>query len=79
MKSTLDIDVSLHGGILPGRPPDQEMMRHVSHHDAPFIDLGGVGALGFHDTVLRVLSKLKEEGGILPKSSLLTLISDYVL
>ena len=30
MQSTLDIDVSLHGGIPPRRPPDQELMRDVS-------------------------------------------------
>ena len=31
VKYTLDIDVSLHGGIPPGRPPDQEIMRNASH------------------------------------------------
>ena len=79
IQSTLDVDVSLHGGIPPGRPPDQEMMRHVSHHDAPFIDPGGVGALGGHGIMLRVLGRLKEEGDILPTSSLPTLILDFAL
>ena len=43
------------------------------------IDPGGMGALEGQDTTLRVLGRLKEEGGILPTSSLPTLISDYVL
>ena len=76
MQFTLDIDVSLHGGIPPRRPPDQEMRRHVSHDDAPFIDPGGMGALGGRGTTLRVLGRLKEEGDILPTSSLPTLISN---
>ena len=55
MQSTLDIDVSLHGGIPPGRPPDQEMMRDASHLVAPLIDSGGVRTLG-------ELEKNKESG-----------------
>ena len=50
MQSTLDIDVSLHGGIPPGRPPDQEMMGDDSHLVAPLIDFGGVKTLGGLDT-----------------------------
>ena len=61
----------VHGTLLccgkpPGRPPDLDLVRDISHHDAPFIDLGGMGALEDHDTVLRVLGRLKEEGDILP-------------
>ena len=35
--------------------------------------------MGGHGTVLRVLGRLKEEGDILPTSSLPTLISDFTL
>ena len=69
----------MHGGIPPGRPPDLELVRNVSHHGAPLIDPGGVGALGGHGITLRVLGRLKEEGDILPTSSLPTLISDLTL
>ena len=62
-----------------GRPPDQTLVRYVSNYDAPFIDPGGMEALGGHDTTLRVLGRLKEEGDILPTSSLPTLISNYAL
>ena len=50
-----------------------------SQHVAPLIDPGGVGALRGHGTTLRVLGRLKEEGDILPTSSLPTLISDLAL
>ena len=53
MQSTLDIDVSLHGGITPGRPPYQEMMRDASHLVAPFIDPREVRTLGGLDTAQR--------------------------
>ena len=79
MQSTLDIDVSWHGGIPPGRPPYQEMMRDASHLVAPLIDSRGVRTLGELGTILRVLGKLKERRGILPTSSLPTLISDPAL
>ena len=75
MQSTLDIYVSLHGGIPPGRPPDQEMMRDASHPVhlvAPLIDSRGVRTLGGLDTTQRVWGRLKEEGGILPISVLTT-------
>ena len=79
MQSTLDIDVSLHGGIPPGRPPDQELMRNVSQHAAPLMDPGGVGTLEGHSTSQRVLGRLKEEGEILPLSSLPTLTPHLAL
>ena len=74
----------LHGTLLssgkpPGRPPDSDLVREISHHDAPSIVLGGMGALEDHDTTLRILGRLKEEGDILPISSLPTLISDFAL
>ena len=51
MQPTLDIYFSFHGGIPPGRPPDQEMMRDASHLVAPIIDPEGVRTLGGLDTV----------------------------
>ena len=40
VQSTLDIDVSLHGGIPPGRPPDLELMRDILSLDSPLVDFG---------------------------------------
>ena len=42
MQSTLDIDVSLHGGIPPGRPPDLQLMRDVLSLGSPLLDFGEV-------------------------------------
>ena len=42
VQSTLDIDVSLHGGIPPGRPLHLEMMRDAPHGVSPILDPGGV-------------------------------------
>ena len=69
----------LHGTLLfsgkpPGRPPDSDLVRNVSQNDAPNIYPGGMGALEDQDIALRVLGRLKEEGDILPTSSLPTLI-----
>ena len=75
----LGLDVSLHGSIPLGRPPDWRRMKEFSQHVAPLIDLGEVGALGCHGTSLRVLGRHMEEGDILPTSSIPTLISDFVL
>ena len=79
MHMTLAHETLLFCGKPPGRSRDQNLVRNVSHHGTPFIDLGGVGALGGHGTMLRVLGRLKEEGDILPTSSLPTLISDFAL
>ena len=79
IQSTLDIDVSLHGGIPPGRPPDWKMIKEFSQHVAPFIYPRGVGTMGGHCTTQRVLGRLKEEGDILPTSSLPTLTPNIVL
>ena len=65
--------------IPPGGPPDQDLVRNVSQHVAPLIYPGGVGTLGGHGTTLRVLGRLKDEGDILPTSSLPTLISDSAM
>ena len=54
-------------------------MRNLSQHVAPLIDPGGLGTLGGHGTTQRVLGRLKEEGDILPLSSLPTLTSDSAL
>ena len=41
MQSILDLDVSLYGGIPPGRPPDLEMMRAIISFGSPLLDFGG--------------------------------------
>ena len=41
VQSTLDIDVSLHGGIPLGRPLYREMMSDASHWVAPLLDSEG--------------------------------------
>ena len=74
----------LHGTLLssgkpPRRPPDSDLVGDISQHDAPSIDLGGIGALEDNDKVLEVLGRLKEEGDLLPISSSPTLISDFVV
>ena len=43
MHMILAHETSLFCGKPPGRPPDPYLVRHVSHHDAPFIDPGGMG------------------------------------
>ena len=45
IQSTLDIDVSLHGGIPPGRPPDLEFMGETLSFGSPLLDSGGVKIL----------------------------------
>ena len=44
-QSTLDIDVSLHGGIPLGKPPDLELMEDISSLDSPLLDFGEVKSL----------------------------------
>ena len=72
-------ETSLSCGKPPRRPPDLDLVRDVSHLDAPFIDPGRMGTLEDQDTALRVLGRLKEEGDLLPTSSTPTPISDSVL
>ena len=38
-------ETSLSCGKPPGRPPNPDLVRYVLHHDAPFIDPRGMGAL----------------------------------
>lgn len=38
IQSTLDLDVSLYGGIPPRRPPDLELMRGISLFGSPLLD-----------------------------------------
>ena len=42
---TLDIDVSLYGGIPPGRPPDLELMEDILSLDSTLLDFGEVKSL----------------------------------
>ena len=44
-QSTLDIDVSLHGGIPPRRPPDLQLMRDILSLVSPLLDFGEVNSL----------------------------------
>ena len=44
-QSTLDIDVSLYGGIPPGRPPDLSSMREILSLDSSLLDFGEVKSL----------------------------------
>ena len=45
IQSTSDFDVSLHGGIPPGRPPDLELMRDILSLGSPLLDFGEVKIL----------------------------------
>ena len=72
-------ETSQYCGKPPGRPPNPNLVRDVSHHDKPFIDPEGMGALEDPDTMLRVLGRLKEDEDILPLSSLATLTSHTAL
>ena len=42
VQSTLDIDVSLHGGIPPGRPLDLALMRDIMSLGSPLLYFGEV-------------------------------------
>ena len=74
----------LHGTLLfsgkpPKRPPDSDLVIKISKHDAPRIDPRGMGALEDLETMPGVLGRLKEEGEIIPTSSLPTITSDLAL
>ena len=45
IQSTLDIDVSLHRGIPPGRPLDLSLMRDILSLGSPLLDFGEVKSL----------------------------------
>ena len=46
VQSTLDIDVSLHRGSPPGRPPDLSWEKYILSLDSPLLDFGEVKSLG---------------------------------
>ena len=41
-QSSLAMDVSLHGGIPPWRPPDLELVREILPFGSPILDFGEV-------------------------------------
>ena len=43
--STLDIDVSLHRGIPPGKPPDLSLIGDILSLDSPLLDFGEMKSL----------------------------------
>ena len=45
IQSTLDIDVSLHRGIPPGRPPDLQLIRDILSLGSTLLDFGEVKSL----------------------------------
>ena len=45
MQSTLDIDVLLHGGIPPRRPPDLQLMRDILSLGSTLLEFGEVKSL----------------------------------
>ena len=58
IQPALSLDVSLHGGIPPGRPLNWEINKELSQNYASLIYLAYEGALRGHDTILRVLGIL---------------------
>ena len=66
VQSTLDIDVSLHGGIPPRRPPDPELVRDIFPFGSPLLDSGEVKTLEESSKVQMVWDELKEEAETLP-------------
>ena len=66
VQATLDINVSLHGGIPPGRPPDLELVRDIFPFGSPLLDFIEVKTFEESSTAQRFWDRLKEEGGILP-------------
>ena len=63
IKSTSDFDVSLHGGIPPGRPPDWKTIKDICQHGAPFIELAKEGAFQGASIVQRTFDGFK--GGVI--------------
>ena len=60
IQPALGLDVSLHGGIPPGRLPDWNMVKEFSQHGATLIYLAKEGALGGATTVQRTFDGSKE-------------------
>ena len=59
MQSNFDLDVSLHGGIPLGRPPDRKKLNYFSQHGATLKYLAKEGALGGASTSLRTFDGFK--------------------
>ena len=79
VQSTLDIDVSLHGGIPPGRPLDLDLVRGILPYGSPLLGSEEVNTLEESCTTQRVWDRLKEEGDILPFSTSPTLTTHTAL
>ena len=54
-------DVSLHGGIPPGRPPNWKVNKEFSQHGATLTYLAREGALGGASTTKRTFDGFKGE------------------
>ena len=61
IQSSLDDDVSLHGGIAPRRPLDQQRRMDAPHLGTSHLGFRRVETLGEFSTVQRVWDELKEE------------------
>ena len=72
IQSNLDFDVSLHGGIPPGRPPNLELVRDFFPFGSPLLGFGGLKTLEESSIAQRVWDRLKEERGTLLFSALPT-------
>ena len=59
IQPALGLDVSLHGDIPPGRPPDWKMIKEFSQHGASLIYLAKEGALGGANTLRRTFDVFK--------------------
>ena len=59
MQFTLNHDVTLFGGIPPGRPMERELVKELSQQVAPFIDLAKKGVLGESSTTQMDFDRLK--------------------
>ena len=74
VQSTLDIDVSLHGGIPPGRPLDLELMEDILSLDSLLLDFREVKSseekFGMGDVKLADSSMRRASHAISPALSL---------
>lgn len=59
IQSTSELDVSLCGGIPPGRSPDLELMRDILSYSSPLLDFREVKTLEESNTTQRVRDRLK--------------------
>ena len=79
MYPALCLDVSLHGGIPPGRPPDWKKNKVFSQLWETFTYLAKEGALGEASTVQRILYGFKGEVGNFLKWTFLSPTQPFVL